>query len=416
MPSGRAVLQGDACAMRVLRKLAQLEIVSPEMKSMQKDAKLALFELTIHKSGGSTPRSTTPPPLSSTLLPAPGRAAIDSTTSMAPSPQSAARSTFASPASGGAAAVAGALPVNSKAVAERHVMISYSWSQQKVVVRLVKAFKALGLNVWFDVDNMKGCTIDAMAEAVENSTVVCICMSTEYKESANCRFEANYVTLRKIPYICLQMEEGYEPRGWLGIMLGMNLWYAFYAETLQSDEAFDVKVSAVLKAIACHHHPAAALVAESGGGGDDGTSGAGSGRESPAGGDLTTLTSPPRPALASSANTTPLGQVSAPPDNRVLPSFSWPADLDVLEADSRTKDAIDEMWHSLKAELTKLLELRDCGLIGDASYKDAVDRQLSVHSARKEVQVKAMQFHRMHTDGVVTKDHLQTAIGALLLN
>lgn len=41
--------------------------------------------------------------------------------------------------------------------------------------------------VWMDVDNMKGSTLEAMADAIEKSAVVLICMSQRYKESTNCR-------------------------------------------------------------------------------------------------------------------------------------------------------------------------------------------------------------------------------------
>jgi hypothetical protein len=42
------------------------------------------------------------------------------------------------------------------------------------------------------MEGMTGATEDVMAEAVERSCVVIICVSKEYKESANCRLEAKY--------------------------------------------------------------------------------------------------------------------------------------------------------------------------------------------------------------------------------
>ena len=38
-----------------------------------------------------------------------------------------------------------------------------------------------------DIDQMGGSTLQAMADAVENATVVFICMSQKYKDSPNCR-------------------------------------------------------------------------------------------------------------------------------------------------------------------------------------------------------------------------------------
>jgi hypothetical protein len=39
-------------------------------------------------------------------------------------------------------------------------------------------------------------------------------MSGKYKESINCRSEAEYVLQIKKPYIPLIMEKGYKPDGW----------------------------------------------------------------------------------------------------------------------------------------------------------------------------------------------------------
>ena len=46
---------------------------------------------------------------------------------------------------------------------------------------------ARGYKVWMDIDNISGSTLQAMAEAVEDSSVVLLCMSQRYKDSPNCR-------------------------------------------------------------------------------------------------------------------------------------------------------------------------------------------------------------------------------------
>ena len=38
------------------------------------------------------------------------------------------------------------------------------------------------------------------------------------------------------------MEEGYRAKGWLGMILGMRLWYGFYGSTLASEGAFEGKM------------------------------------------------------------------------------------------------------------------------------------------------------------------------------
>ena len=73
-----------------------------------------------------------------------------------------------------------------------HVMLSYEWSCQEVVKRIVAQLTARSYKVWLDIKNMKGSTIDAMSEAIDNADVMLFGVSLKYKESANCRLEATY--------------------------------------------------------------------------------------------------------------------------------------------------------------------------------------------------------------------------------
>ena len=41
--------------------------------------------------------------------------------------------------------------------------------------------------VWMDIDQMGGSTLESMAKAVEQSRIVLMCMSQKYKNSPNCR-------------------------------------------------------------------------------------------------------------------------------------------------------------------------------------------------------------------------------------
>ena len=38
------------------------------------------------------------------------------------------------------------------------------------------------------------------------------------------------------------MEEGYSAKGWLGMLLGVRLWYGFYGTVLESEAAFEGKM------------------------------------------------------------------------------------------------------------------------------------------------------------------------------
>ena len=74
-----------------------------------------------------------------------------------------------------------------------------------------------------------------MAAAVEASSHVVVCVSREYKNSANCQQEATYARQfekkRKLKIIYLMMQSDFttvsQPEsvdGWLGIMVGNSLW------------------------------------------------------------------------------------------------------------------------------------------------------------------------------------------------
>ena len=123
-----------------------------------------------------------------------------------------------------------------------HIMASYNWDHQDTILRVVKVLQAQGYTVWVDVEQMKGSTVDAMAAAVEGAEVMLIGVSRAYKESTNCRMEAQYAHQQQKDMIPLMMEDGYQAKGWLGMLLGVRLWYGFYGATLESDEAFAGKV------------------------------------------------------------------------------------------------------------------------------------------------------------------------------
>ena len=69
----------------------------------------------------------------------------------------------------------------------QHVMISYQWDVQGVVIQVRDKLRTLGFKVWLDIDKMGGSTLESMAAAVENAAVVLICVTQKYKDSPNCR-------------------------------------------------------------------------------------------------------------------------------------------------------------------------------------------------------------------------------------
>ncbi|KAL3855662.1 hypothetical protein ACJMK2_014869 [Sinanodonta woodiana] len=99
-------------------------------------------------------------------------------------------------------------------------------------------------DVWVDTKNMNGSTLQAMASAVEAAHVVLICMSQKYKDSPNCRLEAEYAHKLNKNIIPLKMERRYEPDGWLGILIGTQLFYEFSGKY-----PFEAKLKDLLRGI-----------------------------------------------------------------------------------------------------------------------------------------------------------------------
>ena len=124
-----------------------------------------------------------------------------------------------------------------------HIMVSYNWDHQHVILRVVAWLQAHGYLVWVDTEQMKGSTVDAMALAVEGSEVVLIGVSRAYKESSNCRMEAQYAFQKKKAIVPLKLTDGYEADGWLGLLLGTSMWYAFYGSTLPIDRVKTVMMT-----------------------------------------------------------------------------------------------------------------------------------------------------------------------------
>ena len=111
-----------------------------------------------------------------------------------------------------------------------HVMISYQWDSQEVLVEVKNRLQASGYRVWMDLEQMGGSTLETMAKAVENSSVVLICVSERYKESPNCRSEAEYTYKLGKDIIPLMMQRNYKPDGWLGMLVGTKFWIDFHSK------------------------------------------------------------------------------------------------------------------------------------------------------------------------------------------
>ncbi|EGD72038.1 hypothetical protein PTSG_00055 [Salpingoeca rosetta] len=129
-----------------------------------------------------------------------------------------------------------------------HVMISYPWKWQPQMVALKKFLEDNGVSCWFDLDDMSGSTLDAMATAVEGACAVIVCLSSEYKESAACRSEGEYAFNLKKPIVPVKVDLNYHPDGWLGMLLGSKLYF-----DVSSDSAMATNGPSLLKEVLKHY-------------------------------------------------------------------------------------------------------------------------------------------------------------------
>ena len=131
-----------------------------------------------------------------------------------------------------------------------------------------------------------------MSDAVEGAAVMLYGVSLRYKESANCRLEANYgmreshnsclpaclclpastvllfsdwrflasggSTEEECDMMPLMMLNNFKARGWLGLILGTRLWYPFWDADQDNDADFEKRVDAVAREIGDRGKPYAA--------------------------------------------------------------------------------------------------------------------------------------------------------------
>ncbi|KAK2181358.1 hypothetical protein NP493_403g09011 [Ridgeia piscesae] len=126
----------------------------------------------------------------------------------------------------------------------KHIMISYQWDSQELMMRIADGLEKAGFKIWMDVKDMSGSTLEAMAAAVENASMVIIGASTKYKDSVSCRTEGEYAYNKRRTIVPLIVEYGYTPDGWLGPIVMNTLYFEFTNES-----KFDEKLEALIHEI-----------------------------------------------------------------------------------------------------------------------------------------------------------------------
>ncbi|KAK3586247.1 hypothetical protein CHS0354_001292 [Potamilus streckersoni] len=125
-----------------------------------------------------------------------------------------------------------------------HIKISYNWAHQKLILKIKDILKNNGYSVWIDKVNMGDNLDDSMAEGVENSEIILVCMSKKYKTSKNCKREAQYAVKKDKKIFLLKLEKNFEADGWLGLITARELYY-----DVSSKNKFKENMNALLNAL-----------------------------------------------------------------------------------------------------------------------------------------------------------------------
>lgn len=107
------------------------------------------------------------------------------------------------------------------------IMISYSHLDEAICKQIYEGLVNYGYRVWIDYDQIHGNVMDAMAQAIERSNTILICMSEQYRKSNYCRAEAHYAFQRQLKIVPILLQEHYKPDGWLLFLIGQLLYVDF---------------------------------------------------------------------------------------------------------------------------------------------------------------------------------------------
>jgi hypothetical protein len=69
----------------------------------------------------------------------------------------------------------------------QHIMISYNRASRDLCLQIKAQLERLKFKVWIDVEDISGSSLESMANAIENSFCILVCMTEKYKQSPNCR-------------------------------------------------------------------------------------------------------------------------------------------------------------------------------------------------------------------------------------
>jgi len=123
------------------------------------------------------------------------------------------------------------------------IMISYSHKDKNICHQIHKTLVADNFRVWIDLERMHGIMLQAMADAVEQSRYVIICMSDNYCISPYCQAEAQFAFEKQRILIPIRVQTGYKPQGWLAFLISGRMYVDFIK--MNFDTAYNQLVSEI---------------------------------------------------------------------------------------------------------------------------------------------------------------------------
>ncbi len=123
---------------------------------------------------------------------------------------------------------------------KQHIMFSYSWKQKGRVRHIYDIIEDDFPHIpkWIDINQMQGNIIEAMGDAVENSFLIIIFLSKDYKNSKNCKTESELIIGKQKKYLLVLIEQDYpflendEHENWLSKMFKNQ----FYIDLTDMDQ------------------------------------------------------------------------------------------------------------------------------------------------------------------------------------
>lgn len=106
-------------------------------------------------------------------------------------------------------------------------MISYNHASKPLCLDIYNSLIKDGYTVWFDLEEMHGSILVAMAQGIESSDIILYCITEKYSQSPHCQKEAEYAFVQQKIMIPLLLQAKYKPTGWLGLLLGASLYIDF---------------------------------------------------------------------------------------------------------------------------------------------------------------------------------------------